>query len=232
MACLQASAKTHAEIDRRNRSPNPAANNPWIRDTELRQPSDRVPALPKCPCHIRGDDFWGVHRNEVGKGSSIYDQDRVGLGMTERRSAIIALQFLIGGVVTMGGTLFATLAVNSLGRSLGLIHLSMGVAGILSGVAFLQAKPWSRSLLLAINAVSITYSSFSESVVEIQSLLPPYASIGSLIGTLIAIIMSFAVIALLLSALIEPAEGGWGPVRSFWTPWSLAKARTGAAWGA
>jgi hypothetical protein len=120
--------------------------------------------------------------------------------MTERRSAIIVLQFLVGGLVTMGGTLFATLAVNSFGRSLGLIHLSIGVTGILSGVAFLQAKPRSRSLLLAINAVTIAYSSFSESIVEIQSLLPSYASIGSLIGTLIAIIMSFAVIAILLRA--------------------------------
>jgi hypothetical protein len=118
--------------------------------------------------------------------------------MRERRSAIIVLQFLVGGLVTMGGTLFATLSVNSFGTSLGLIHLSIGVTGILSGVAFLQAKPWSRSLLLAINAVTIAYSSFSESIVEIQSLLPSFASIGSLIGTLIAIIMSFAVIALLL----------------------------------
>jgi hypothetical protein len=118
--------------------------------------------------------------------------------MRERRSAIIALQFLVGGLVTVGGTLFAALAVNSFGTGLGLIHLSIGVIGILSGVAFLQAKPRSRSLLLAINAVTIAYSSFSESIVEIQSLLPSFASIGSLIGTVIAIIMSFAVIALLL----------------------------------
>lgn len=130
--------------------------------------------------------------------------------MSERRSAIIVLQLLVGALVTMGGILFATLAVNSFGTDLGLIHLSIGVTDILSGVAFLQAKPWSRSLLLAVNAVTIAYSSFSESIVEIQSLLPSFASIGSLIGTLIAIIMSFAVIALLLRVRPSTGDGGGG----------------------
>jgi len=115
------------------------------------------------------------------------------------RLTIEILQFMVGALVTMGGSLFAILAVDRFGTVLGLIHLSLGITGLLAGIAFLQVKSWSRSFLLAINVLTIAYSSFSENIVQIQSLLPSFASIGSLIGTVIAIVMSFAVIYLLVT---------------------------------
>jgi len=116
-----------------------------------------------------------------------------------RRLAIEILQLLVGALVTIGGSLFAIFAVNSFGIALGLIHLSIGIAGIIGGIAFLLGKPRSSTLLLAINGLTIAYSTFSESIVQIQSLLPPFASTGSLVGTVIALIMSFGIIYLLLS---------------------------------
>jgi hypothetical protein len=113
-----------------------------------------------------------------------------------RRLAIEILQFLVGALVVLGGSLFTIFSVNDFGTALGLIHLSIGVTGIIAGITFLQAKPYSRNFLLAINVLTIVYSTFSESIVQVQSLLPSFASVGSLIGTLIAIIMSFAIIYL------------------------------------
>lgn len=116
-----------------------------------------------------------------------------------RRSVGTILQFLVGALVTMGGALFATLAVNNIGRFLGLIHLSIGLIGFAGGFIALREKPWSRTFLFGINVLTIAYSTVSESIVQIQLLLPSYASLGSLIGTIISIIMSGAILYLLLS---------------------------------
>jgi hypothetical protein len=112
-------------------------------------------------------------------------------------AALTVLQFLVGGLVTMGGSLFALDAVNSFGTALGLIHLTIGIAGLLGAFVMVTVKPWYRNFLLAANILTIAYSSFSESLVEIQSLLPSFAAVGSLYGTVIAIIMSGAIIFLL-----------------------------------
>jgi hypothetical protein len=123
------------------------------------------------------------------------------LGEEQRKSTrtvVTVLQFMVGALVTMGGSLFAIYAVNSFGTSLGLIHFSIGITNLLAGIAYLRAIRWSRNFLLVINAVTIGYSSFSESIVQIQSLLPSTPSTGSLIGTIIAIIMSCVIIYLLL----------------------------------
>lgn len=98
----------------------------------------------------------------------------------------------------MGGTLFAALAVNSFGTHLGLIHLSIGLTGLVGGFLALVRRPLPRTFLIGINMLTVAYSALSESIVQIQSLLPSVSSFGSLIGTIIAIIMSVSIISLLL----------------------------------
>ena len=113
-------------------------------------------------------------------------------------SLVIVLQFLVGALVTMGGTLFAALAVNSFGTYLGLIHLSIGLTGLVCGFLALRRRPLPRTFLIEINALTVAYSALSESIVQIQSLLPSVSSFGSLIGTIIAVVMSISIISLLL----------------------------------
>jgi len=125
---------------------------------------------------------------QTSKVGKVWKLDR------NRRLRIEILQFLVGVLVTMGGAFFAGFSINSLGNALGIIHLTIGVAGVAAAVLFLQENPSSRSFLLAINVLTIAYSSFSESIAQIQSLLPPFASFASLIGTVIAIIMCVAII--------------------------------------
>jgi hypothetical protein len=111
--------------------------------------------------------------------------------------AITTLQFLVGVLVTIGGAAFATLASSSFGRSLGLVHLSIGLIALAGGFIALSTKSWSWQFLLVINVLTIAYSSSSEGLVQMDSLLPLFASLASLIGTIIAIIMSGAIISLL-----------------------------------
>jgi hypothetical protein len=79
-----------------------------------------------------------------------------------------------------------------------LIHLSIGLVGLAVGFLIL------RGLLVAINLVTIGYSSFSEYIVQTESSLRGFASIGSLVGTLVAIAMSCALLALLFSRSRRP----------------------------
>jgi hypothetical protein len=114
------------------------------------------------------------------------------------RQIITVLQFFVGGLVTFGGIEFARNGVYPLGTALGLIHFSVGVTGLFAGYAFFRRKAWSRVFLLGINMVTIGYSTFSESVAQIESLLPGVLT-ASLIGTIIAIVVSCTIIYLLVS---------------------------------
>jgi hypothetical protein len=121
------------------------------------------------------------------------------------RAAITVLQFLVGGLVVFGGSSFAYFAVNSFGTALGSVHLSIGFVGLIAGFLILRGDiSRLRGLLVAINLVTIGYSSFSEYIVQTESLLPGFASIGSLVGTIVAITMSCALLALLFSRSRRP----------------------------
>ncbi len=118
-------------------------------------------------------------------------------GMATRR-AVVALQFLVGGLVTFGGYAFAFFAANSFGAALGWIHFAVGLVGLLAALLTLTVRIsqlW--GFLIAINVVTIVYSLFSESLAETESLLGGPDLLGSLIGTLIAVLMSTAIIYLL-----------------------------------
>jgi len=117
----------------------------------------------------------------------------------ERRELLTALQFFVGGLVTLGGVGYAKSATYPVGTALGVIHLVVGLTGLFAGYAFFKREPHSRRLLVAINLVTIIYSAFSESAAEIYALMPP--GIGdALIGTIIAIVVSASIIYLLASS--------------------------------
>src|ERR1700680_4014739 len=91
------------------------------------------------------------------------DQIRAGRGIGP--TTVVPLQFLVGGLVTFGGASFAFFAVNTLGNYLGVIHLAVGLIGLLAALLTLMSEAfWLRGFLIAINSVTIVYSSFSESV--------------------------------------------------------------------
>lgn len=136
--------------------------------------------------------------------------------MTDDRTAVKVLQFLVGALVTFGGASFAAFAINAFGTLLGLIHLSIGVAGLVTGILISRSEELPRRLLIAVNAVTIVYSASSESLVEAESLLPSFAATGSLIGTGVALIMSAAIIYLLLTSTWRPFEGSRTP--QAWNP--------------
>jgi hypothetical protein len=104
-----------------------------------------------------------------------------------------ALQFLVGGLVTLGGAAYARSGTFPVGTALGLIHLAVGLAGLLGGYFFLRRKPWSREFLIGINSLTISYSALAEGLAQMYAFLSPGIN-DALIGTIIAIIVSAVII--------------------------------------
>jgi len=114
-----------------------------------------------------------------------------------RRGLVTALQFFNGGLVTLGGLGYANAATYPVGTALGLVHFAIGLAALYAAYAFLRRKQGSAHLLLWINGVTIAYGALSESAAEIFALMTP--GIGdALIGTIVAIIVSAAIIYLVV----------------------------------
>ena len=114
----------------------------------------------------------------------------------KNREMITVLQFFVGALVVIGGIGFASSAVYPRGTAFGLIHLAVGLADLFAGYAFLRRRAWSPGFVVAMNGVTIAYSAFSETAAQLYSLLPPGIN-DSLIGTLIAMIVSGTIIYLL-----------------------------------
>jgi hypothetical protein len=125
---------------------------------------------------------------------------------------LTAMQFFVGGLVTLGGAAYAKGATYPFGTALGLVHLAVGLAGLFGGYAFLRRRAWSRRFLVGINGVTIVYSAFSEGLAQVYSLLPPGVN-DSLIGTIVAIVVSGAIIYVLLSR-GSPEKAGDGDMTS------------------
>jgi hypothetical protein len=113
-----------------------------------------------------------------------------------RQGLITALQVFDGALVTLGGAAFAALGTYPVGTALGSIHLALGIVGLFGGWAVYTRQPWSRSFLIAVNLVTIVYSAFTEALVELYAYLPPGIN-DSFIGTVVAIIVSAAIIFML-----------------------------------
>ncbi len=130
------------------------------------------------------------------EANSVYGARREMGAATNNREVITALQFFVGALVTLGGAAFVRGGTYPIGTALGAIHLAVGLTGLLGGYFFVTRKAWSRGFLLGINSVTIAYSAFAESLVELYAYLPPGFN-DSLVGTVIAIIVSAVIIYLL-----------------------------------
>jgi hypothetical protein len=115
-------------------------------------------------------------------------------------SIITTLQFFVGGLVTLGGAAFALSGTYPIGTLLGSIHLAVGLTGVFAGYAFLKRKTWSRRFLILVNSLTIGYSAFAETLAEIYAYLPRGIN-DALIGTIITIIVSAAIVYMALSSL-------------------------------
>ncbi|HKW05762.1 MAG TPA: hypothetical protein VJN71_10720 [Nitrososphaerales archaeon] len=115
-----------------------------------------------------------------------------------RRDYITALQFFVGGLVTLGGAAFARFGTFPIGTALGILHLGVGLIGLFGGYAYLTRKSWSRTFLVWINTLTIIYSTFAEILAEVYAFLPRGIN-DAFVGTIVAIVVSPMIIYLVTS---------------------------------
>jgi len=152
------------------------------------------------------DHLWGGGKMIRGQPESSDDESGTGISRSlggpqyvtvNRRQLVLALQILVGSLVTFGGTAFVVFAVSPLGMAFGSGHLLTGLIGLTVGIVTLRRKVLPRNALLGINIFTIAYSAASDAAAGALSLLPTSAFHDSVIGTIIAIIMSSLIIYLL-----------------------------------
>jgi hypothetical protein len=114
----------------------------------------------------------------------------------DRRKLVLALQLLVGSLVTFGGSAYVIFALGPLGTAFGSGHLLTGLAGLTIGIAAVGKKDMPRNVLLGINILTIVYSAVSDAAAGALSLLPTSAFHDSVIGTLVAIIISSSIVYL------------------------------------
>lgn len=110
-------------------------------------------------------------------------------------TGVVTLEFIVAAIMLIGGTLLTIMAE---ARLLGLIHALLGGLGLPMGYALWARKSWAFNSTLALNIAGTTYSSLSEMIVVNGQLLAPGALQGSIIGTLVAVIISLTIVLLLL----------------------------------
>ncbi len=140
-----------------------------------------------------------VRHRDLASGSTpvlVSAEDRQYVVMS-RRQLVLVLQILVGSLVTFGGTAYVVFALNSRGTAFGLGHLSVGVVGLFLGIFAASRKRLPRDALLGINLVTIAYSVVSDGAAGVLTLLPTGAFHDSVIGTVVAVIMSSAIVYLL-----------------------------------
>ncbi len=113
------------------------------------------------------------------------------------RRLILFFQFVVGSLVTFGGTAYVIFAVNAAGSVFGAGHLLVGLTGLSVGFLTLAKKDLPRNWLLGINSITIVYSLLSDGAAGTLSLLPTGAFHDSVIGTAIAVIISCVIVYLL-----------------------------------
>lgn len=117
------------------------------------------------------------------------------VGNEKRREIVTVLQFFVGALVTLGGAAFARFGTYPVGTALGLVHLVVGVSGLFGGYYFMKRKPWANKLLIGTNALTISYTAFSETLAQVYDYLTPGIT-DSLIGSIIAVVVSAIILYL------------------------------------
>ncbi len=114
---------------------------------------------------------------------------------------MLFFELIVGLIIFLGGTALTVLATDKI---LGIIHVGLGFLGfpVAYGLWRRDSLAWNAALLL--NLASILYSTVSEIIVVNGVLLPGNALQGSIGGTIVAIIISLAMVILLAQERLRP----------------------------
>ncbi len=112
-------------------------------------------------------------------------------------SVLTVLQLIIGAIVVLGGVALVFFSIDVTGKLLGVVHATLGVAGLSAGFLLLSKKRIAWAFSLWTDSLIIAFSVGSEVVLSVTGSLPSAQYIDSIVGTLGAVLIGIVVIVFL-----------------------------------
>src|SRR5712664_1541931 len=102
----------------------------------------------------------------------------------QRWALLAVLEFVVGGLVLLGGAALVYFSIDSTGMSLGIVHAILGLMAFPAGYLLLTGNARARTLTLGVDAAIVAFSTASEIILSTQALFQkdplPIQSLGLL----------------------------------------------------
>jgi len=119
------------------------------------------------------------------------------------------LEFIVGGIVLLGGAALVYFSTDVTGISLGVVHAILGLLALPAAHLLLTDKAEARILTLGVNAAIIAFSTISEIILSTTGSLPSGPFADSVVGTTVAVLIAIIVVYQLFHP--GPQAHGAGP---------------------
>src|SRR2546425_12172310 len=111
-----------------------------------------------------------------------------------RRALLLAvLEFIVGGIVLLGGAALVYFSIDATGKTLGIVHAFLGLMAFPAGYLLLMGKARAQVLTLAIDVAIIAFSTGSEVILSTTGSLASGPFTDSIIGTTMAVLIAAAI---------------------------------------
>jgi hypothetical protein len=119
------------------------------------------------------------------------------------------LEFIVGGIVLLGGAALVYFSTDATGMSLGVVHAILGLLALPAAYLLLTSKAEARTLTLRVNAAIIAFSTISEIILSTTGSLPSGPFADSVVGTAVAVLIAIIIVYQLIRP--GPQAHGAGP---------------------
>jgi membrane associated rhomboid family serine protease len=134
--------------------------------------------------------------NSMGTEMETRRHRRIG----QRWALLAVLEFVVGGIVVLGGAALVYFSIDSAGMSLGISHAILGLMGFPTGYLLLTGSARARTLTLGVDAGVIAFSIASEVILSTTSSLRSGRFDDSVIGTALAVLIAAVIMYQLMRA--------------------------------
>jgi hypothetical protein len=110
--------------------------------------------------------------------------------LSTRAALLTVLEFIVGGIVVLGGAVLVYFSTDAIGMSLGVVHAILGVMALPAGYLLLTGRARARTLTLWVDATIIAFSTISEIILSTTGSLPSGPFADSVVGTVLAVLIS------------------------------------------
>jgi len=121
-----------------------------------------------------------------------------------RVSLLGVLEFIVGGIVVLGGAALVYFSTDATGKSLGIVHTVLGLMAFPAGYLLLTDKARARVLALGVDAAIIAFSTVSEIILSVTGSLPSGPFVDSIAGTAVVVLIAAAIAYQLMKPGLRP----------------------------